>query len=500
MNTADAEPLFRSALARLKAGDPTGGLAELDRLLAARPQHVGALVSRGSALAAVGRADEAEGSFRAALDLQPGQPTALWNLGLLLIEREAFEAALALAQAALDANPANTTARLLLGDALTGLGRFEAACDAYRAVPPDDPEARPARSKLGQALAAIGDPAAALPLLDAAVAADPQDAFARYRRGIVRLSLGDFAGWPDYEHRWKTKPFLARSAGVVAPALAPRLALAPTKADLAGQRVLLLGEQGIGDQIMFASMVPDLLEVARSVTCVAEPRLERLFAGSFATGLFTGPAQARVRQGDVDRIVALGSLGCAFRPDRASFPGRPYLRPSAEAQGRWAARLGPRTTRLRIGLSWRGGVATTGRTRRSLDLHQLRPLLALEDCEVVSLQYGEVAEELAQANAGLARPIRSFAADELGDMDDLAALAAQLDAVVSVQTALAHLCGAIGQTCLVLLPSTPEWRYGAEGSEMPWYGSVRLYRQTERGEWGPVVEEVVHAVRHGSTA
>ena len=116
-------------------------------------------------------------------------------------------------------------------------------------------------------------------------------------------------------------------------------------------------------------------------------------------------------------------------------------------------------------------------------------MLDVADCEFVNLQYGDVGQEVAAANAGRANPIRLFPRAEIDDFEDLAGLTANLDAVVSVQTSLVHLAGALGQTCLALLPHRAEWRYTGSGETMPWYRSVRLLRQAEPGAWGPVIAQ-----------
>ncbi len=126
---------------------------------------------------------------------------------------------------------------------------------------------------------------------------------------------------------------------------------------------------------------------------------------------------------------------------------------------------------------------------------QLAPVLDLPGCEFVSLQYGDVAAEVAAVNAGRGVPVRTFDPAETHDFEDLAGLIANLDVVVSVQTAAVHLAGALGTDCLTLLPHNPEWRYTASGSAMPWYRSVELYRQPEPGAWEPVVREVAEALK-----
>jgi len=482
---------FETARDLLRNNRPAEALDGLDTLLARDPGYLPALVSRGSALLALGRLDEAEATWRQALASHPGQDVVLWNLGMLLIERERHAEALGLADRTLAAAPGHARALLLRGDALAGLSRFEEAVAAFQSVPRQSEAAADALTKEALAHASLQRYDTALSLLNQVVARRPDDLFATFRRAIVRLATRDFGGWKDYEARWRLPFFQVRSGGAVTRELAPRLTLAPTPDDLARQRVLLLAEQGIGDQVMFASLIPDLTRIAQAVACVCDERLIGLLRASFPGVGFAGPRQARVALGSIDRVVAMGSLGGAFRPTEDAFPGTPYLTPRPEVRARWSERLGPRTRPLRVGLSWRGGAPTTRRSLRSLDWPQLAPILDLSGCEFVSLQYGDVTADLAAAPV----PIRVFPAAEIDDFEDLSALAAELDVVVSVQTALVHLCGAIGQTCLTLIPHNPEWRYTASGSTMPWYRSVRTFRQAQPGDWAPVVAQVAETLR-----
>jgi tetratricopeptide (TPR) repeat protein len=456
-----------------------------------------ALTRQAQALKAQGQLDAAEAAFARILAGHPHHPVALWNLGLLLIEREKHDEALALADATLAVAPNHGRALLLRGDALTGLAQLHAAIAPYERAGRDPALRSDALVKLGSAKAGLGQSEAALAALDQAVALASDPAFARYRRGIVRLQYRDFGGWDDYEARWSLDTFLAQSGGAASP-LAGQLARGPTVDDVAGKRVLVLGEQGVGDQVMFASMLPDLARVARTVTCICDPRLVRLFSASFPSIAFAGPAEARVSRSDIDVVVAIGSLGVAFRRSAAAFPGTAYLAPRQAVRDRWAQRLGDAGGRLRIGLAWRGGVPTTRRGQRSLDLAQLAPLLDLPDVEIVSLQHGDVSAELAAANADRARPITAFPASELHDFEEVAGLAAELDLIVSVQTALVHVAGAICRPCLTLVPQNPEWRYTADGTTLPWYGSAQIFRQRRPGDWAPVIADVTSAVRAAS--
>lgn len=439
---------------------------------AAQEARLGALVNLGAAWLDRDRFDLAEPPLRRALALRPGEPTALRNLAILLQSQERYAEVLALTEGA-----DGGAAWLARGNALAGLDRQDEALQAFREA---DARGEPEASvKVAQALAALGRVDEALAILDRLV--DPQ---ARFQRGMLRLQQQAFArGWRDYEARWEVPRFVAAASGVVPAALIPRLARAPWPQDLAGRRVLLMGEQGLGDQVMFASMVPDLARTAAEVTFVCDARLTRLFAASFPGVAVTGPAEARVDLGAFDRFVAVGGLGSAFRRGPADFPGTAYLKPGDDVRDRWAGRLG-RKSRRRIGLAWRGGLPRTRAGARSLPLDRLAPILAL-DAEFVSLQHGDAAAEL----AGFPH-IRAFPAEQLADFEELAGLVANLDLVVTVQTGLVHLCGALGTECLAMVAPNTGWRYMTGSDRTPWYASVRLFRQPQAGDWAPVVEAV----------
>jgi tetratricopeptide (TPR) repeat protein len=433
-------------------GRPEDALAHFDAALAAKPDYATAYFNRGITLATLSRTDEALASYEQAISLRPDYAEAHGNRGKVLVSLRRFDEGLASLRTAV-------------------------------ALRPGDPGAL---NKLGVAMMAAGQVEAGLATFEAALACDAASAEAHTNRSLCLLTLGRYAeAWDDYERRWDLSAFAERSSGGASPELMARLELGLSREDLAGRRVLVLDEQGVGDVIMFSSMLPDLTEVAAEVALLCDPRLRKLLAAGFpgVTVLTAGVAAQVASQ--YERVLPIGSLGRLFRNRRADFPGTPYLRAPDTVIQAWRDRLGPSSARLRVGLSWRGGTPNTGQGERSIALADLQPLFDLPDCEFVSLQYGDVGEEVAAINEGLARPIRLFPPEQIDDFEELAGLIGALDVVVTVQTALAHVAGAVGARTLVMAR-----RHGATFVALPWYGSVTLIRQDDGRAWAPVIAEV----------
>jgi len=261
---------------------------------------------------------------------------------------------------------------------------------------------------------------------------------------------------------------------------------------LEGRTILVHAEQGVGDEIMFASCLPDLIDRANRVIIECSDRLERLFRRSFPQAIVHGgrkedPADWVARFAPIHCQVPIGSLPRWFRPDRAGFDrAGGYLRADPEAARDFRGRMGAGHKPV-IGLSWRGGTPKTRAHLRSIPLELLAPLLE-QGAVFVSLQHGVEASEL-RGPAGIIRAVEG-ATD---DLDRLAAIISVLDLVVSVDNTNVHLAGALGRPVWALLAASPEWRYGLSGESMPWYPSAKLFRQGDDRSWEPVIRKVMVA-------
>jgi hypothetical protein len=320
-----------------------------------------------------------------------------------------------------------------------------------------------------------------------ALVQQPQMAEAHFALGCQLLAAGRFSdGWREYEWRSLADDWERRNDEASLPWWQGE--------SLAGRCLLVRAEQGLGDQIMFASCLPEVL--ARGGRCVVEcdPRLETLFRRSFPRAAVCAQAPGRGAgwkgSAEPELQVNLGSLPRLLGRCEGNFPEHNgYLLPDPARVEAWRDRLAGLGAGAKVGVSWRGGTWNTRRLGRSLALEHLAPVLGIERIRFVSLQYGDCEADLDQLERahGIRLPHWKGAID---DYEETAALVAALDLVVSVQTAVAHLGGALGKPVWVMVSALPEWRYLRSGVAMPWYPAMKLFRQPSLGDWGPVIERI----------
>jgi len=398
-----------------------------------------------------GRYAEALAHYRLALAIKPDLSGALNNLGLLLQSRKEIDEAIALYQRGLAAAPANLDLLLNLGNALMLASRFEEAIAAYRRA---------------QAIA-------------------PDNVDAHHFESFALLLLGRFEeGWEAYEWRLRTPDMRAKATRY------PQMRW-DGRRDLHG-RLLVWNEQGMGDELMFLSLLPELArEMDLTVECDA--RLVALFRRSLpGIDVVARPAEDSGRRdwpSDIVAQVPAGSLMRHLRPDLASFAGRggAYLKPDPERREVLKQRYG--SGRLRVGIAWHTSAANAG-LRRRLALSALLPLLRLPGAQFVDLQYGDHAAEIAALAASGGELLHDPAIDPWADLDGFAAQIAALDLVITIDNSTAHMAGALGVPCWAMLPHPPEWRWLLQRTDSVWWPSLRLFRQSAPGDWAPVIDRL----------
>jgi hypothetical protein len=317
-----------------------------------------------------------------------------------------------------------------------------------------------------------------------ALACKPDFAQARFVDSLVRLTLGDFgAGWRAYETRWQGRNLSSQRRNFTAP-----LWLGEGTQSLAGKTILLHAEQGFGDTLQFVRYAP--LVAARGAKVIVEVQREvvRLLSGMKAIDAVIGRGEALP---PFDLHCPLLSLPLAFRTELASIPAPvPYLEAAGSDIAHRRARL-PQG-RQRIGVVWSGDPSHDNDLNRSMRLDMFAPLFAVPGVDFVSLQY-KVRDEDRAALAGV--PNLFCFKDSFRDFADTAAVIASLDAVISIDSAVAHLTGAMGKPLFLLLPLGADFRWLRERADSPWYPTARLFRQVQFGDWPGVIANLAQELR-----
>lgn len=466
-------------------------IASYERALAVDPDNATAHSNLGLAAQATGKPAIAKDHFLRAYALAPQIPDLLKNLTLSYLEFEQFDEAERWLREILARMPGNFEALRCLGLVLQKTHRPDEALSYYeRAGAPGavDPEFL---NNFGIVLQDLGRLDEAIAKYDAALALKPDFTLAIWHRSLARLLRHDFTGgWPDYELRNLSADIPARPADI------PRWNAEP----LAGKTLLVYAEQGLGDEIMFASCLPDVLCTGAKLVVECSPKLEPLFRRSFQPALLYPVAEDRAIPGNVaasgiDLQIPIGSLPLHFRREIAAFPAhRGYLKADPARVNAWRQRLAALGAGLKVGIAWQGGTRRSRQPVRSLPLERLQPLLMTRGCQFVDLQYTDCTAEIADLKASTAVTVHSWP-EIRREYEDTAALVAALDLVVSVCTAVIHLGGALGKPVWVMAPFSPEWRYGFDTAGMPWYPSVRVFRQPAYGQWDAVIAEVARALQ-----
>jgi len=430
----------------------------------------------GLAHSALGQVAQAIALCRSALGRQGDDPDLLVLLADCLALTEDNAGALAFYARAVEKSPADAALLNNFGCTLTLLERFADALPPLRAALALRPSLQKARLNLAYALTYLGEHDEALALLDGLLAEEPEHFDAHWYRAQPLLARHDYAaGWQAYRYRFVSA--------------ARELPLVPMPCwagqSLPDQSLLVVWEQGIGDEIMFAGCLAELQARVANVKLACSPRLATLFRRSFPEVDLVDPVAARDTIADYH--VPLGDLPTLFRRDIAAFREnqRPYLIADPQLTAGFKAKLAALGPGRKVGIAWRGGAVTSRRQSRSIPLGSLAPILAVETCRFVSLQHGDCAEEIAAADVDLVHWPEAIA-----DLDAYAALIASLDLVITVCSAPVHFAGGLGKPAWVLTPYASEWRYYAIDGHMPWYPSVSLFRQRESGEWDDVILDI----------
>ena len=425
----------------------------------------------------------AEAIYRSVLAQSPDHRGARHFLGVLLCEHEDIDQALPLLKTSAEAPPANPDYLNNWAIALTAADRPAEAIDVMRRALSIAPASAEWYNTLGRAYQASNRTEEAIAAYRKAIAIAPGLVDAHWNLSLMLLLSGDYAsGWSEYEWRLELPGQRARLPGVYWDGR-----IEP------GLRLLIYAEQGFGDAIQFARYLAPLIAGGVRVFVYSPRALSRLFRSIHDQLTIVESGQDLP---DVDAHFSLMSLARLFSPSIAQIPARvPYLAAPPGSISMWRQRLETNRTRLKVGLAWAGRTRTRHERRRPIPLASLAALATFPDTVFVSLQKDDEGDDRGKWDA---QPPLFDWTSELHDFADTAALIEALDLVVSVDTGVAHLAGALGKRVHVLLPFNPDWRWLLNRSDSPWYPTARLFRQREPGNWGPVIREVMLALREPS--
>ncbi len=462
-----ANLLLQQGIESVKAGESSAALRLFDEALALVPDNPVVNYNAGLARHQAGSVEAAVTAYRAAIESQPEFTEAWINLSHALKQLGRYEEALETGERAIHLDDGNSSAWLAKGNALRGLRELVQAVVTFRRGTEAVPEDRELKVSLANTMRELGQVQEAIQLLREIVAEHP--GFAEAHRDLAHALLlnGDYReGWRENRWRWGTGSLQGAKRHQSIPEW--------TGQSLTGKTILLWDEQGFGDAIQFVRFVPWAAEMGAEVVIETQPELVRLFK------TVEGSPDVLARGEplpEVDYQSSLLDLPDVFRTEPPCIPNEmPYIHAGQVSKS--AA-----SDRLRVGLCWAGNPSHDNDRNRSLDFKLLKPLLELQGIDFFSLQVGSRAGD-AFAEPNVQQPGRFF------DFLETAQFVVTLDLVITVDSSVAHLCGALGQKVWVLLPNAPDWRWSLEGKVTCWYPDSRLFRQTRGGNWEPVINKI----------
>ena len=478
-NSAEAHHNLGLILAKQNKLDEA--MASYQQALRLKPNYPEAHSNLGNVLQEQGRLDEAVASCQQALRLKPDSAEAHHNLGIVLAKQDKLDEAVASFQQTLRLKPDYPDAHHNLGIVLEKQDKLDEAMASYQQalrLKPDYPEAH---NNLGIVLEKQGRLDEAVACYQQALHLKPDYPEAHWNRSLAWLQMGRFEqGWPGYEWRWKCKEF-----GSLPPFHPPLWDGSP----LDGRTILVHAEQGLGDTLQFIRYAPLVHQRGGRIILVCQPPLIGLLTRSPGVERLVAQGEALP---EYDVHVPLMSLPGLLGTTLESVPADvPYLDAEPQLVEGWRHRLGSYPG-FKVGIVWQGNPKFRLDHLRSIPLAQFAPLARVPGVHLFSLQKGPGAEQLAAVTDRF--PVTDLGR-RLDDFMDTAAVLKNLDLVISVDTAIAHLAGALGIPVWVALPFVPDWRWLMDREDSPWYPSMRLFRQTRLGQWEDVFQRIAEALQ-----
>ena len=483
------ETLHNRAVVHVLLGRHAEALRDYDELCAQGGEKAGDLIGRGAALVAANRNAEALIPLQRATEQLPHEVEGHIQYGVALLRLNRYEEALASFNRALTGQPDRTDVLTNQGIALVALDRVEEALITFQRAIALNGATADTYTNLGLVYRSLGRHYEALASFRQTLARKPADPAASFALAFVHLTLAEFKqGWPLYESRFQEPTLAVPTRDFTVPRW-------QGQASLEGKTLLVHAEQGLGDAIHFCRYLPLLAAKAINIVFEVMPSLKVLMRSLPRSIQLIGRGEAIP---PVDYHCPLLSLPLALGTDLDTIPAEmPYLAPEPERVAKWRARLGA-IPGLRVGIAWQGNPAVEQliwARGRSMPLADLAPLTQVPGVSLISLQKGPGSEQVRDV------AFRDRLLDLGPELDqgpdaflDTAAVMASLDLIISTDTSIAHLAGALARPAWIALPSAAEWRWLLERSDSPWYPTFRLFRQRRRGNWKSVITAMAAAI------
>ena len=468
-----------------------------------QPNHADAYNNLGTIFINQNRIDDAIEAYRQAIQIQPNQGEAYYNLGNALHRQEKLEEAIEAYQQAIQIQPNYVDAYNNLGVVLIDHEKLRESVQIYQKTLEIQPNYADAYNNLGNALREQGKLEESIRIFQKAIYIQPNHAEAHNNLAMTLLLKGDFKnGWKQYEWRRQCDNFPFEKRDFSQPFW--------EGTDPKAKSILVWTEQGIGDEIMFSSILPDLLSRNANVIVESDTRMVSLFQRSFPKIRFIprqNPPNSQLLNTTMDYQTPIGSLGKWFRTDNNSFilNRNTYLyacpKKTSEIRKKYQELA---KEKILIGISWKStGIdqrQTYSKKKKSTLLEHWQPVLAQRNCYFINLQYGNVKQELNEFQKHNNLKIhQDEEIDSLSSLDDFAAQISALDLVISTSNTTVHLAGALGKQVWTLLPHIPDWRWTLEREDTLWYPKMRLFRQHRIGDWSDVFQQVKLALEQYPT-
>ena len=476
INNKDPGLHYNLAKAFLESGQDTDAIQHHKKTTEFAPKNPNAWLNYGKSLSNLGRHQEAIEKYDRALSIESGFAEVLLNKGASLKELKKYQEALECAEKALSINSSLAEAWSNRGVALKELRRYQEAIESFEKAISIKPDFYEAWSNRGSALTEIKHYDRALESYNQAIDIKPDFYNAHCNKAFIQLLTGNFEnGWENYEYRWgisKAEPYRH-----------PNLPRLKEVQNLTDKKILVWGEQGHGDTIQFVRYIAALQDKGAKVTLEIQPSLKKLLADSIVKCEVICPGESSQKY---DYEIPLMSLGLLFKTNLSSIPNKtPYLRASEAKLEFWSNNLKLKEDKLNIGIACSGFIGEKHFDNRLIDLEKFQPysdrtnlFLIQKDLRAVDISYLESQKSIQYLGNGIT------------NFEDTASIIELMDAIVTIDTSIAHLAGALGKKTYLLLAWNPDWRWLQDRSDSPWYPSVNLIRQQSINNWDGCLESI----------